>query len=284
MVSELFLGKIRLVTGRIIFIIANADMSSIVNIGDSLAEFLNTYRIETLENINIENEGGESISLDQIDVFLPPIDNQEVWATGLSYNLDEEKENLLKTNKPEYYNVYIQQRPMLFLKSMGEKVVGQNDEVGLFDEKERVIPEAEIVLLINQHKEIIGYSSGNDVSVTSIENLNPLYQQQAKNFIGGCAIGPMWRLNTFKTLPDIEMSCQVIRKDVEITSYKYVFSDLKHSPEYFINFLFEHRQFKHGVALFMGSNGGVSKSYSARKDDEVVISNTLVGDLLGTFS
>ncbi len=281
---EFFLGKVKLVTGRIIFIIASGDMSSIVNVGESLAEFLNTYRLETLKNINIEHEGSESISREQIDMFLPPIDNQEVWATGLSYSLDDEKEHQLKTNKPEYYSVYIHQRPMLFLKSMGGKVVGQNGELGLFDEKERVIPEAEIVLLINQHKEIIGYSSGNDVSVTSLENLNPLYQQQAKNFIGGCAIGPMWRLNTFKTLPEIEMSCTVIRKDIEITSYKYISSDLKHSQEYFINFLFEHRQFKPGVALFMGSNGGVSKSYSAHKDDEVVISNTLVGDLLGTFS
>ncbi len=51
------------------------------------------------------------------------------------------------------------------------------------------VPEPELVIVINRHREIIGYTAGNDVSSRDIEGENPLYLPQAKIYDGACALG-----------------------------------------------------------------------------------------------
>ena len=52
------------------------------------------------------------------------------------------------------------------------------------------MPEPELTLVINAHREIVGYCAGNDVSSRDIEGENPLYLPQAKVYDGSCALGP----------------------------------------------------------------------------------------------
>ena len=50
-------------------------------------------------------------------------------------------------------------------------------------------PEPELVIVINCHREIIGYCAGNDVSSRDIEGEYRLYLPQAKVYDGSCALG-----------------------------------------------------------------------------------------------
>jgi fumarylacetoacetate (FAA) hydrolase family protein len=53
-----------------------------------------------------------------------------------------------------------------------------------------IVPEPELVLLVNRHAKIIGYTIGNDLSCRDIEGENPLYLPQAKTFNRCAALGP----------------------------------------------------------------------------------------------
>ena len=97
-----------------------------------------------------------------------------------------------------YAKVYEAERPELFLKALGWRVVAPEATVRIRHDSTWDVPEPEIVLVINSALEIVGYCAGNDMSSRSIEGENPLYLPQAKIYDGSCALGPG---RTSSTLP-----------------------------------------------------------------------------------
>ena len=281
----MFLLKARLNNGRIKFLLRNTNRDYwIIKDHKTLQDIISTWT-PTCDEANIHSLYElEIISANNIQEILPPIDNQEVWASGLTYELNEFQIKSLRDNKPEYYKALIADLPILFFKSIGNKVEGNNGNLGLLNTSIRIIPEAEVVLLINKNKNIVAFSSGNDVTATSIESITPLFQPQAKYFNGSCAIGPEWRLNTFESFPDLKIKCSVYRNSNKITEYSYTTADLNMEPTMLVDYLFRNRNFENGVLLFLGSNGGVSPNYMAQSGDRVVINNSHIDDLIGTFS
>jgi|ERR687898_1417920 2-keto-4-pentenoate hydratase/2-oxohepta-3-ene-1,7-dioic acid hydratase in catechol pathway len=61
------------------------------------------------------------------------------------------------------------ERPELFLKAVGRRVVGHGQPVRIRSDSRWNVPEPELVLVLNQHLEIVGYTAGNDVSSRDIE-------------------------------------------------------------------------------------------------------------------
>ena len=83
-----------------------------------------------------------------------------------------------------YELVYDAERPELFFKSAGWRVVGDGGTIAVRSDSTLDVPEPEVALVVNAYGEIVGYTICNDVSSRSIEGENPLYLPQAKIYPG----------------------------------------------------------------------------------------------------
>lgn len=122
---------------------------------------------------------------------LAPIDAQEVWACGVTYEMSRSA-RMRESREPTIYEkVYDAERPEIFFKATPHRVVGPGQAVGIRGDSRWDVPEAELTLLVTPDMEIVGYTVGNDMSSRSIEGENPLYLPQAKVFDKCCALGPV---------------------------------------------------------------------------------------------
>ena len=81
-----------------------------------------------------------------------PIENQEVWASGVTYYRSrsariEESKN---AGGGDFYDrVYSAERPELFFKAVAHKVAGTNSEVRIRSDATWSVPEPELTLVVN---------------------------------------------------------------------------------------------------------------------------------------
>ena len=123
--------------------------------------------------------------------LLAPVRPAEVWAAGVTYERSRDARTLESGRLDIYERVYESERPELFLKATGARVVGPNGEFGIRSDSVWQVPEPELALVLAADGGIVGYTLGNDVSSRDIEGENPLYLPQAKIFAGSCALGPV---------------------------------------------------------------------------------------------
>ena len=124
-------------------------------------------------------------------LLLPPIENQEVWAAGVTY-LRSKRARMEESefSASAYDKVYEAPRPELFFKSLAAKVSGPTGPIGIRRDAKWNVPEPELALVINSRKQLVGFTVGNDMSSRDIEGENLLYLPQAKIYKYSCAIGP----------------------------------------------------------------------------------------------
>ena len=123
--------------------------------------------------------------------WLPPLDEQEVWAAGVTY-LDSRKarQEEAADGGDVYARVYTAERPEIFFKASSKNTVGHLDAAGFRADSSWNVPEPELALVVNPALELLGFTIGNDMSSRAIEGENPLYLPQAKVYTASCAIGP----------------------------------------------------------------------------------------------
>lgn len=123
-----------------------------------------------------------------------PIDTQEVWACGVTYEMSREA-RMRESEEPTIYGrVYDADRPEIFFKATPGRVVAPGEAVGIRADSTWDVPEPEMALVVTPGLEIVGYVVGNDMSSRSIEGENPLYLPQAKVYDRCCALSPFMRL------------------------------------------------------------------------------------------
>jgi 2-dehydro-3-deoxy-D-arabinonate dehydratase len=122
--------------------------------------------------------------------LLAPIEGQEVWAAGVTYERSRSARMEESSDSDVYAKVYAAERPELFFKAAGWRVVSPGLGVGIRPDSAWNVPEPELAVLSNSRGEVVAYSIGNDVSSRSIEGENPLYLPQAKVYDRSCSIGP----------------------------------------------------------------------------------------------
>lgn len=122
--------------------------------------------------------------------FLAPVDHQDVWAAGVTYERSRQARQEEAIDGGDVYaRVYDAPRPELFFKAQGKNVVGHLHEVGIRADSKWNVPEPELGLVINPALEVVGFTVGNDMSSRDIEGENPLYLPQAKVYTASCALG-----------------------------------------------------------------------------------------------
>lgn len=128
-----------------------------------------------------------------------PVGGQEIWAAGVTYGRSRAGRREESSHGNLYDLVYAADRPEIFFKSVGWRVVGHDEAIGIRRDSTWNVPEPEVALVVSAYGEVVGVAAANDVSSRSIEGENPLYLPQAKIYERSCAIGPgivpMWDLD-----------------------------------------------------------------------------------------
>ncbi len=183
-----------------------------------------------------------------------PIDSyQEVWAAGVTYLRSRNARKAESTVADLYEKVYEAERPEIFSKSIGWRVSGNGGAIRIRRDSRWNVPEPELVLVINCHKEIVGYCAGNDVSSRDIEGENPLYLPQAKIYNGSCALGHGILLCGPTEIEDIPIRLKIQRANETIFNGEANTSSMKRGLPELVEFLTRELDFPQGVFLMTGT-------------------------------
>src|SRR5262249_48285198 len=124
--------------------------------------------------------------------LLAPIDQQEVWAAGVTYKRSREARERESVGAARFYDlVYTAARPELFFKATPHRVAAPGRPVRVRRDSRWSVPEPEFALVLSPRLDIVGYTIGNDMSARDIEGENPLYLPQAKVYDNCCSLGPV---------------------------------------------------------------------------------------------
>jgi 2-dehydro-3-deoxy-D-arabinonate dehydratase len=208
---------------------------------------------------------------------LAPIeDAQEVWASGVTYLRSREARRAESDMGDVYDWVYVAQRPELFFKANGWRVMGPEQPVRIRADSTWNVPEPELTLVINAHGEIVGYTAGNDMSSRSIEGENPLYLPQAKIYDGSCALGPAIRLADGESFHDLPVRLSIEREGRQVFEGQTNTAKINRKLEELVIALFRELSFPRGAFLLTGTGIVPPESFTLTAGDCVTIS---VGEL-----
>jgi 2-dehydro-3-deoxy-D-arabinonate dehydratase len=201
-----------------------------------------------------------------------PIDPyQEVWAAGVTYLKSRDARKAESATADIYQKVYEAERPELFSKALGWRVVGNGGSIRIRKDSHWNVPEPELVLAINSHDEIVGYCAGNDVSSRDIEGENPLYLPQAKVYNNSCALGHGVLLCEPAAIKDLSISLQIRRADSTIVDGKANTSNMKRTLPELVGFLTRELDFPQGVFLMTGTCLVPDSEFTLQPDDVVIV-------------
>jgi 2-dehydro-3-deoxy-D-arabinonate dehydratase len=209
---------------------------------------------------------------------LAPIDRpQEVWACGVTYQRSRDARQAESQVADVYERVYRAERPEVFLKSIGWRVMGHAQPVRIRRDSRWSVPEPEMVLVVNSQGQIVGYCAGNDMSSRDIEGENPLYVPQAKIYDGSCALGPAIRLTDPQTLADLPVRLQIRRANQVCFEGATRTSQMARRLEELVACLFRELSSPHGVFVMTGTGIVPPDSFTLAPGDVVRIE---IGELV----
>jgi 2-dehydro-3-deoxy-D-arabinonate dehydratase len=186
--------------------------------------------------------------------LLAPIDAmQEVWAAGVTYLRSRDARRTESQVADVYERVYGAARPELFFKALGWRVVGTEMPIHIRADSRWNVPEPELVIVINRHREIVGYCAGNDVSSRDIEGENPLYLPQAKVYNGSCALGHGIVVCDANAIVNIPIRLSIKRGGAEIFAGEATTAMMKRTLADLVEYLTRELDFPHGVFLMTGT-------------------------------
>ena len=225
------------------------------------------------------NGSAEPIELHDV-VLLAPIDAQEVWAAGVTYKRSRDARMEESTQQDAYDRIYDADRPEIFFKATARRVVGPGGTVTIRSDSTWDVPEPELTLVFNCHREVIGYTIGNDMSSRSIEGENPLYLPQAKTYLGSAALGPVITLHHEIDHPqEATITLIIERNDAEAFRGETSTAMMHRSLEELASWLHRGNTFPDGAFLMTGTGIIPPDSFTLQEGDMVRISIDGIGTL-----
>jgi 2-dehydro-3-deoxy-D-arabinonate dehydratase len=246
----------------------------------SLAQALQLSAAELQTQLEaVRTKGGQASMLATFELAAP-IDDQEVWAAGVTYLRSRDARMEESTQKNVYDIVYEAERPELFFKATRSRVSGPGEQIGIRGDSTWDVPEPELALVINRDGEIVGYTIGNDVSSRSIEGENPLYLPQAKVYSKCAAVGPhvalAWELADVSNLT-IRL---VINRDGKVLfDGNTATSQIHRRLDELVTYLRRDNEFPAGVILMTGTGIIPPSEFTLENGDVVEITIDSIGTL-----
>ena len=216
---------------------------------------------------------------------LAPIDQQEIWAAGVTYRRSKEArmEESKESGGANFYDkVYDAERPELFFKALPHRVAGPNESVYIRRDSTWNVPEPELTLFINSDGNIQGYTIGNDMSSRSIEGENPLYLPQAKIYDRSAALGPALLVTEGPIAPETMIRMEIRRNGKTVFSDGAPISRMERSHTELASYLFRECTFPHGCFLMTGTCVVPGNDFTLQPDDAVEIQIEGIGTLNNT--
>ena len=166
---------------------------------------------------------------------------------------------------------------------MAYDIVTGGEAVGIRSDSACTLPGPELVVLLNNRLEVVGFSIGNDMSSSDLQADNPLYLSQAKVYTGACAIGPrIWLQPGRDTWPELRIQLAIKRGDDTIFSGETSTGRMYRSLPELVDYLGRCNQFPYGVYLLTGSGIPLPDGLSVVSGDEVRIQIEPIGKLVNT--
>ena len=227
-------------------------------------------------------KSGQLTSVQLPTDLLAPVGSQEVWAAGVTYwrSREARMEESKSAGGGDFYDrVYSADRPELFFKSSGSRVVGTGGKVRIRRDSKWNVPEPELTLLIASTGKITGYTIGNDMSSRDIEGENPLYLPQAKVYDGACAIGPCILLAEDPLPKETKIEIQIKRGGAVVFSGETAVSQIKRELPSLAEFLCRESTHRMGCLLLTGTGVVPPDSFTLKSGDAIAITIEPIGTL-----
>lgn len=227
---------------------------------------------------HIESNNGELIHGNLVAPIAPEI---ELWGAGVTY-LRSRDARVEESGVPDVYQrVYEADRPELFYKGNARRTRGSGAAIGIRYDSFASVPEPEVAIFINCHKEIIGYSICNDVTARTIEGENPLYLSQAKIYTGSTSLGPEITPSWLAPSPEeMTINATIMRAGQSMWSASTSLAALNRELSELVNYLFRCQNFPDGVILSTGT--GIVPPLDIALAEGDIVEITVAG--IGTLS
>ena len=229
------------------------------------------------------NQNPEPYALHEVRL-LPPIDSQEVWGAGVTYQRSKVARMEESKQGGSFYDlVYTAPRPELFFKATPNRVSGPGQAVRVRMDSNWTVPEPELALVISPEFRLVGFTIGNDVSARDIEGENPLYLPQAKVYDACCGLGPAITLTS--ALPNargLAIRLMIDRRNERVFDQETSVSRMVRTFDELIGWLSRDHIFPDGVILLTGAGIVPPDDFSLEAGDVVTIHAEGIGSLINT--
>jgi 2-dehydro-3-deoxy-D-arabinonate dehydratase len=273
------LCKLQLESGEVrVGIVADDHVQLLLGMS-TLSDLLHSHDPSALA-ADLIDEGAKRLPLPEV-TLLAPIDQQEVWAAGVTYKRSKEAREHESVGASRYYDlVYSASRPELFFKANPQRVVGPGGRVHIRRDSKWSVPEPELALVISPHLQIVGYTIGNDMSARDIEGDNPLYLPQAKVYDNCCALGPVITLaNSMPPADHVTIRLVIERNGTPIFDGSTRLNAMVRTFEDLVGWLGRETSFPHGAILLTGTGIVPPDDCSLAVGDHIAIDITGIGRL-----
>jgi 2-dehydro-3-deoxy-D-arabinonate dehydratase len=222
----------------------------------------------------------QSIPIHSVRV-LAPIDHQEVWGAGVTYERSKVAREQESDRAATFYDlVYRADRPELFFKATPSRVVGPRQPIRVRRDSKWCVPEPELALVLSPALDLVGFTIGNDVSARDIEGENPLYLPQAKVYDSCCALGPSITLaETMPARSSIGIRMEIDRDGSRIYEGDTSLARMARRFDELIDWLGRENRFPGGVVLLTGTGIVPPDDFSLLAGDIVRITIDGIGTL-----
>ena len=213
--------------------------------------------------------------------LLAPIDQQEVWAAGVTYKRSQTaRMEESETSASCYDRVYESPRPELFLKATPHRVSGPGQPLRIRQDATWNVPEPEITCVVNSRLELVGFTVGNDMSSRDIEGENPLYLPQAKVYRQCAGLGPCITLAAdMPAREETTIRLEIQRAGETVFQGETNVDQMARTFEGLIEYLGRDQEFPHGVFLMTGTGVVPESDFTLKADDVVHITIDGIGTL-----
>jgi 2-dehydro-3-deoxy-D-arabinonate dehydratase len=264
-------GQVRvgsLADGRVQLLRSGSSLTSVLHAADPIAQARSAL------------ENGALLSVADV-TQLTPVDEQEIWAAGVTYKRSREARERESVGAARFYDlVYNAERPELFFKATARRVVGPGERVRVRRDSRWSVPEPEMALVISPTLKIVGYTIGNDMSARDIEGDNPLYLPQAKVYDHSCALGPVVTLaSALPPRDQVTIRLTLERAGKSVFEGSTSLSAMKRTFEDLVNWLGRENSFPDGVVLLTGTGIVPPDEFTLSAGDTVHVDVTGIGRL-----
>ncbi|MBI5757254.1 MAG: fumarylacetoacetate hydrolase family protein [Planctomycetales bacterium] len=213
--------------------------------------------------------------------LLAPLDQQEVWAAGVTYKRSQvARMEESETGASHYDRVYTAPRPELFFKATPHRVAGPGQPVRIRVDTKWSVPEPEFTLIVSPDLRLVGYTIGYYMSARDIVGENPLYLPQAKLYNDCCALGPCILLaDAPLDRPATKITLTITRSGKEVFRGQSDLDQMKRGFEELISWLGKDNSFPNGAILLTGTGVVPPNEFTLAAGDIIAIDIVGIGTL-----